>query len=267
MVGCDVIGNTEFDLIFVDLHNDDYHISCKSPCIDVADNALVLEAPPAQLDHMGRMNVARATRSSSACSVSKRIRLMSSSTLQSRYPQLQITGTCAPEYGFENDPAQIDRIGDMLVAAASDIIYVALGSPKQERLIRQLRGRLPAAWWIGVGISFSFVAGHVKRAPRWMQRYDLEWMHRLGQEPRRLARRYLVQGLPFGARVLVSSMVKGWRVAEAQTKPATSASADRAALRRVRPPARMAQSGSSRSLGRQRSKQPSGDRPANRPTR
>lgn len=192
---------------------------------------------------------------------------VAASMLQSRYPQLQVAGTCAPEYGFENDPAQIDRIGDMLVAAAPDIIYVALGSPKQERLIRQLRDRLPSAWWIGVGISFSFVAGHVKRAPRWMQRHGLEWMHRLAQEPRRLARRYLVQGLPFAARVLVSSMVKGWRVTEDQTPPATSASADRAALRRFRPPARTAQSGSSRSLGRQRANQPSGDQPANRPTR
>jgi exopolysaccharide biosynthesis WecB/TagA/CpsF family protein len=192
---------------------------------------------------------------------------VAASMLQSRYPQLQVAGTCAPEYGFENDPAQIDRIGDMLVAAAPDIIYVALGSPKQERLIRELRGRLPSAWWIGVGISFSFVAGHVKRAPRWMQRYGLEWMHRLAQEPRRLARRYLVQGLPFAARVLISSTVNRWRVAEAQPKRGTSASSDRAALRRCRPPARTTQSGSSRSLGRQRAKQPSGDQPANRPTR
>ena len=138
---------------------------------------------------------------------------------------------------------------------------------RSRSVIRQRRGRLPSAWWIGVGISFSFVAGHVKRAPRWMQRYGLEWLHRLAQDPRRLAHRYLVQGLPFGARVLVSSMVKQWRVAEAQTPPATSPKADRAALRCFRPPARTAQSGSSRLSGRQRSKQPSDDRPANRPTR
>jgi N-acetylglucosaminyldiphosphoundecaprenol N-acetyl-beta-D-mannosaminyltransferase len=48
-----------------------------------------------------------------------------------------------------------------------------------------------------VGISFSFVAGDVQRAPRWLQRLGLEWLHRLVQEPRRLARRYLVDGLPF----------------------------------------------------------------------
>lgn len=192
---------------------------------------------------------------------------VAASILQARYPKLHIAGTCAPEYGFENDPAQIDQIGDMLVAAAPDIIYVALGSPKQERLIRQLRGRLPSAWWLGVGISFSFVAGHVKRAPRWMQRYGMEWMHRLAQEPRRLGRRYLVQGLPFGARVLVSSMVKGWRSPGAQAPPPNAASSDRAAPPRPRPPATSAQPDSSRSLGRQRSKQPSGDRPASRPTR
>ena len=50
---------------------------------------------------------------------------------------------------------------------------------------------------IGVGISFSFLAGDVRRAPRWMQRTGLEWMYRMGQEPRRLGRRYLIEDLPF----------------------------------------------------------------------
>jgi N-acetylglucosaminyldiphosphoundecaprenol N-acetyl-beta-D-mannosaminyltransferase len=50
---------------------------------------------------------------------------------------------------------------------------------------------------MGVGISFSFLAGDVRRAPPWMQRTGLEWIHRLSQEPRRLARRYLVEDLPF----------------------------------------------------------------------
>ena len=83
------------------------------------------------------------------------------------------------------------------VASKADVVYVALGSPKQEKLIAALRHRLPQAWWIGVGISFSFLCGKVRRAPRWLQRVGLEWLHRLAQEPSRLAGRYLRHGLPF----------------------------------------------------------------------
>jgi N-acetylglucosaminyldiphosphoundecaprenol N-acetyl-beta-D-mannosaminyltransferase len=84
-------------------------------------------------------------------------------------------------------------------------VFVALGSPKQEKLIRALRAEYDTAWMIGVGISFSFLAGRVKRAPRWMQKLGLEWVHRLGQEPKRLAKRYLIDGVPFGIRLLVTS--------------------------------------------------------------
>jgi N-acetylglucosaminyldiphosphoundecaprenol N-acetyl-beta-D-mannosaminyltransferase len=85
---------------------------------------------------------------------------------------------------------------------------VGLGSPKQERVISGLRACLPAAWWLGVGVSFSFVCNRVRRAPIWMQKLGLEWLHRLWQEPGRLARRYLVNGLPFAAIMFVRC---GWR--------------------------------------------------------
>ncbi len=192
---------------------------------------------------------------------------LAASTLQARFPALQVAGTYSPDLGFETDPAQIERIVELLEAAAPDIIYVALGSPKQERLIRELRDRFPSAWWIGVGISFSFVAGHVKRAPRWMQRCGLEWMHRLAQEPRRLSHRYLVQGLPFGARLLLSSMVKGWRRSTADAQRAESTGSRRSAPQHFRSTVTTARSGSSRSTARLSRMQLSGDRPANRQTR
>jgi N-acetylglucosaminyldiphosphoundecaprenol N-acetyl-beta-D-mannosaminyltransferase len=94
-----------------------------------------------------------------------------------------------------------------LLAAAPDIVFVALGSPKQEVLIDRLRHALPRAWWLGVGISFSFVCGRVKRAPRWMQQSGLEWLYRLSQEPKRLARRYLLDGMPFACRLLAGSLL------------------------------------------------------------
>ena len=124
---------------------------------------------------------------------------------------LRVAGTLCPPPGFENEPARVQNIADTLVNTSPDIIYVALGSPKQERLIQRLRPVLPGAWWLGVGISFSFVAGHVRRAPPWMQRLGLEWVHRLVQEPRRLARRYLVQGLPFAGQLMAAAMLNRLR--------------------------------------------------------
>lgn len=121
-------------------------------------------------------------------------------------PGLVVAGTACPPLGFERDPQQIEQIRQTLRQARPDLVFVALGSPKQERLIQLLKPSLPSTWWVGVGISFSFVCGEVQRAPRWMQRTGLEWVHRLMQEPQRLARRYLVDGLPFAGRLLLNAM-------------------------------------------------------------
>lgn len=130
-------------------------------------------------------------------------------TLQSRYPGLTVVGAECPPMGFEQDALAMGRLTRKLQAARPDIVFVALGSPKQERVIRQLKAELPQTWWLGVGISFSFVAGDIVRAPRWMQQVGLEWLHRFLQEPRRLFKRYFVQGLPFAAMLLARSALRG----------------------------------------------------------
>lgn len=130
-------------------------------------------------------------------------------TLRRKYPHCNIAGTHFPPFGFEKDNAQKAAMIQALSDANPDIVYVALGSPKQEKLIANLRNVLPNAWWIGVGNSFSFLAGNVKRAPMWMQRSGLEWTHRLMQEPRRLFRRYLIVGVPFATSLLGRAAVRG----------------------------------------------------------
>lgn len=117
--------------------------------------------------------------------------------LAQRYPNFLLAGLDCPAPGFDQDQQELNRIEAMLIASKPDIVYVALGSPKQERLIAALRDRLPQTWWIGVGISFSFLCGRVRRAPRWLQYAGMEWLHRLMQEPGRLSGRYLRHGLPF----------------------------------------------------------------------
>lgn len=133
--------------------------------------------------------------------------------LTERYPALRIAGTFYPPMGFEQDAALMERMVAELRAASPDIVYVALGSPKQERLIERLRSELPDAWWLGVGISFSFLCGEVRRAPAWMRATGLEWLHRLWSEPRRLFRRYVLEGIPFALRLFAVSLLDRFRPA------------------------------------------------------
>ncbi len=128
--------------------------------------------------------------------------------LSQRNPGLKITGTLCPPYGFERDPKQIQEIMEILRCSKPDIIYVAVGFPKSERLIAQIRHACPDAWWIGVGISFSYVTQDIKRPPRWAQNLGFETVYRLLQEPRRLAKRYLLDGPPFAAKLLVVSLIQ-----------------------------------------------------------
>jgi len=132
----------------------------------------------------------------------------SAEVLQGRHPDLRIAGTLCPPMGFERDARQMRQIRDVLLRARPDIVYVALGSPKQEWLIYEMRRYLPSTWWLGIGISFSFLSGRLRRAPEWMQSHGLEWAYRLYQDPHRLAKRYLVNGIPFAIYVLTKSLAE-----------------------------------------------------------
>lgn len=128
-------------------------------------------------------------------------------TLQRAIPGLRVVGAYSPPVGFEHDAAELRRIRAELAGAAPDLVYVGLGFPKQERLIAELIPEFPDTWFLGIGISLSFISGDAVRAPAWMQLAGLEWLHRLAGEPRRLFGRYVVHGIPFTVSLLARSLL------------------------------------------------------------
>jgi len=130
--------------------------------------------------------------------------------LREKAPGVTIAGTECPPLGFEQRPGELESLAKRIERYDPDIVYVGLPLDKQIALIPRLRRAVPSAWFLGLGVSFSFVCGEVPRAPRWMQRVGLEWVHRLRQEPRRLFRRYLVDGLPFAARLFAHAAAQRW---------------------------------------------------------
>ncbi len=110
--------------------------------------------------------------------------------LEQAHPGVQIVGTLSPPFGPAGEDA-VEAVLAAINAAAPDIVWVALGSPRQERWMAQHQGDLDASVLIGVGAAFDFLAGRKPHAPRWIQRSGFEWLFRLATEPRRLWRRYL----------------------------------------------------------------------------
>jgi len=123
--------------------------------------------------------------------------------LRRNYPDLNIIGATAPPMIDMDKEPQQRTIAD-LNALNADVIWVGLGSPKQDLWMQAYHPYLNAKLLIGVGAAFDFVAGVKPQAPRWMQKNGLEWLYRLMSEPRRLWRRYVVYNSRFIWHVLKS---------------------------------------------------------------
>jgi N-acetylglucosaminyldiphosphoundecaprenol N-acetyl-beta-D-mannosaminyltransferase len=116
----------------------------------------------------------------------------SASLLMDRFPKLRVCGVGCPPNGFEESPEVLREVVRSIAEAEPAIIFIAFGAPKQEYFIRQHIRSLGIPVAIGVGGAFEMLAGVRKRAPQWAQAAGMEWVFRLAQEPRRLAKRYLV---------------------------------------------------------------------------
>ena len=119
---------------------------------------------------------------------------------------LNVVGTDSPVIRADGGADDAEHLLGRLRAAKPDLLLVALGAPKQELFIDRFARQIGPVVAMGVGGSLDFVAGRVRRAPRWMSRAGLEWAYRLAQEPRRMWRRYLIEDPAF-----LAIVARSWR--------------------------------------------------------
>ena len=119
---------------------------------------------------------------------------------------IEIAGTYCPPFRplTETEEAEVQAL---IAAAAPDILWVGLSTPKQERWMYSNREKIQVPVMLGVGAAFDMSSGCVKRAPEWMGKSGLEWLYRLSLEPKRLWRRYLINGPKFAWAVCVEHVV------------------------------------------------------------
>ncbi len=121
--------------------------------------------------------------------------------LRARTPTLRVAGRHSPPHR-PLTAAEREAVVRDIEASRADVVWVGIGTPKQDYWVGEFRSLLTTPVLIAVGAAFDFHAGTVRQAPRWMMRRGLEWLFRLGVEPRRLWRRYVVGNPRFVALVL-----------------------------------------------------------------
>lgn len=129
--------------------------------------------------------------------------------IDDRYPDLAVSGFWAPDRSDLTDPTHSAALAHSIAVAGTDLLVVGLGKPLQELWIARHGIATGAAVLLAFGASADFLAGAAVRAPQWMRRCGLEWFYRLGREPRRMARRYLLQGPAALARLRKAEIMPG----------------------------------------------------------
>lgn len=115
--------------------------------------------------------------------------------LEEEFQNIQVVGTYCPPFGFENDKNEIDKINNLISSKKPDLVFACLGCPKQEKWVYENYKKYNAKVTICAGATVDFLAGNVKRAPKWMSNHGLEWLYRFFQEPKRLFKRYFVDDI------------------------------------------------------------------------
>jgi N-acetylglucosaminyldiphosphoundecaprenol N-acetyl-beta-D-mannosaminyltransferase len=126
------------------------------------------------------------------------------------YPELEIKGGASPTIDLDEPTLDEREALHALREASPDLLFLFFGTPKQEKWFARRVAELPSAVVLAVGGTVDLIAGAKRRAPRWVQSLGFEWLWRLGLEPRRLARRYLVQDSRF-ALIAVRQLLARYR--------------------------------------------------------
>ena len=128
--------------------------------------------------------------------------------MKETWPRVKTVGIYSPPLGFEKDDSECDRILNLIAQAKPDVVVVGLGAPKQELWVHKHHRQMEAKAALCVGATIDFLAGEKKRAPVWMQRAGIEWLHRMCSEPKRLVKRYAKDAWIFPQ--LVWRQMSGW---------------------------------------------------------
>jgi len=126
-------------------------------------------------------------------------------SLQERFPGLTVVGIESPPFR-ELSPVEDQEMVERIRSTRPYIVWVGIGSPRQERWMSDHLERLDVPVLVGVGAAFDFLSGNKPQAPRWVQRSGLEWLFRLVNEPRRLWKRYILGYPVFIWRVLLQQL-------------------------------------------------------------
>jgi N-acetylglucosaminyldiphosphoundecaprenol N-acetyl-beta-D-mannosaminyltransferase len=196
------------DMLYLRRHDPQFDAMLGEASLLVADGApLVTASRIAGTPLPGRVCGSDLLKSVSAAAAERGLRVFllggnpgtaekAASILSRRFPGFSLAGTYSPPFGFESEVDGLESIRCAIDRSAPGVVFVALGTPKQEIVIRELRTSLPNVWWLGIGAGFSMLTGDVTRAPSWVGRLGMEWVWRLAQEPGRLFTRYVLHDAP-----------------------------------------------------------------------
>lgn len=126
-----------------------------------------------------------------------------SENIKKQYPNSIIAGMYSPPFRKLSDDED-KYIIDLINKSEADFVWIGLGAPKQENWMAEHQGKINGLM-VGVGAAFDYLAGNIRRAPRWMQNYNLEWLFRLLQDPNRLFKRYLITNSKFIYKILLKN--------------------------------------------------------------